>query len=287
MLKTMLFLAALASAAVWPGGTLAAEDEDTDAKDLGTYQVGQRRGVDIDLDKSKIKEPVLDKPKLEIDTSGLASGFKPGIPRDRVREPVPMNTPAPDYPREAAVAGVEGRVVVEFTINTQGSTEDINILNAEPRGMFERAAQRAVAQWRYQPYQVNGLAQPKRVQQTINFSLRTGELAKTTTTGGPAKSAATGASGGVTRDPVPVSTPAPAYPRQAARRRIEGYVVVAFTVNALGETSDVSVIRAEPRGVFDNEARRAVASWTFRPALVNGKPTPKRIQQTLNFKLNN
>jgi len=174
------------------------------------------------------------------------------------------------------VAGVEGKVVVEFTINSQGRTEDIDILDAQPRGMFERAAQRAVANWRYEPYQVNGQAQAKRVQQTLNFSLRTGELAK-----------ATGAGGGVTREPVPVSTPAPSYPRQAAQRRTEGYVVVEFTVNALGETSDISVLRAEPRGVFDNEARRAVARWTFRPALVNGKPTPKRVQQTLTFKLNN
>lgn len=172
MLKTLLLLAALAGAMVWPGGTLAAEEEEEDAKNLGTYQVGQRRGVDLELDKTKIKEPTLDRPKLEIDTSGLLDGFKPEPARDRTREPIPVSLPAPEYPREAARAGVEGHVVVEFTINIQGRTEDIDILSAEPRGMFERAAQRAVADWRYQPYQVNGQAQPKRVQQTLTFKLK-------------------------------------------------------------------------------------------------------------------
>lgn len=170
MLKTMLFVAALGGA-VWPGWTLAAADDDKEeAKDLGTYQVGQRRGVDLNLDEVKIDEPTLEKPKLEIDASSLLGSFKPKLP-DRVREPVPVSTPAPEYPRAAAVAGVEGKVLVEFTINAQGRTEDIDILSAEPRGMFERAAQRAVADWRFQPYQVNGQAQPKRMQQTLTFKL--------------------------------------------------------------------------------------------------------------------
>lgn len=91
---------------------------------------------------------------------------------------------------------------------------------------------------------------------------------------------------GETRTVQPLRMEPPQYPRDAYRRRQEGFVIVEFTINANGETEDISVVDAQPRGAFDAEARRAVARWTFRPALQNGQPVPQRIRHTLEFSLN-
>lgn len=110
---------------------------------------------------------------------------------------------------------------------------------------------------------------------------------RTSSTGGASSSAgAVPGTQGETRSVVPLRMDPPNYPREAYRRRQEGQVVVEFTINAEGGTEDVTVVEATPRGVFDSEARRAVARWTFQPALRDGRPVPQRIRHTLEFKLN-
>jgi protein TonB len=56
---------------------------------------------------------------------------------------------------------------------------------------------------------------------------------------------------------------APRYPPQAYRRRQEGTVEIEFVVNADGTVGDVTVLSANPRGVFDREAINAMKQWRF------------------------
>ena len=58
---------------------------------------------------------------------------------------------------------------------------------------------------------------------------------------------------------------APVYPRGAERRKIEGHVVVTYTVDTEGKVSDVAVAEAVPEGVFDDAAMRAVSRWKYEP----------------------
>jgi protein TonB len=46
---------------------------------------------------------------------------------------------------------------------------------------------------------------------------------------------------------------------------------------------DIQVVAAEPGGVFDAAASDAVATWRFRPRLVNGQPVSQRSTVTLRF----
>ncbi|MDH5256094.1 MAG: TonB family protein, partial [Gammaproteobacteria bacterium] len=55
----------------------------------------------------------------------------------------------------------------------------------------------------------------------------------------------------------------PAYPRNAAARRLPGWVDVVFTVEPSGRTRDVQVAGADPPGVFDDAAVAAVRRWRF------------------------
>jgi protein TonB len=89
------------------------------------------------------------------------------------------------------------------------------------------------------------------------------------------------------RDLEPVATPEPVYPPAAFRQGIEGWVEVEYTVGERGTTGDVTVVAAEPRGVFDDAAIAAVAGWRYRPRVVNGRPVAQRTSVTLQFNVEN
>ena len=91
---------------------------------------------------------------------------------------------------------------------------------------------------------------------------------------------------GASRDFIPLSRTAPQYPMRAQRRGLEGWVRVSFLITEEGDVRDVVLIEAEPQGVFDQAAMRAVQQWKFKPQLVNGEPVATRAEQVLSFRLN-
>jgi len=58
----------------------------------------------------------------------------------------------PQYPQEAAKAGVEGWVILEFGVSQNGTVENIRVTASHPESIFDEAAKRAVAKWRYKPH---------------------------------------------------------------------------------------------------------------------------------------
>ncbi|MFI3247354.1 MAG: energy transducer TonB, partial [Ferrimonas sp.] len=87
-------------------------------------------------------------------------------------------------------------------------------------------------------------------------------------------------------DATPIVRIEPRYPVKAARDGKEGYVVLSFTINEMGGVEDVEVIQAEPRRLFDQEARRALRKWKYKPKIVDGKPVRQTAQQVrLDFSL--
>jgi len=67
------------------------------------------------------------------------------------RDAVPLVRIEPDYPMQARQRGVEGWVVVEFTISTAGTVKDPIVVASEPGTIFDRAAIQAVRKWKYNP----------------------------------------------------------------------------------------------------------------------------------------
>jgi protein TonB len=72
----------------------------------------------------------------------------------------------------------------------------------------------------------------------------------------------------------------PQYPRRALARRIEGYVVVGFTINRDGSTSQLEVLEANPPLVFDRAALKAIERWRFDP-----RDEPRRDTTRFEFEL--
>lgn len=118
----------------------------------------------------------LQPPRLELTGTDLPGAIRTGIgtgpgelapaSSDAI---IPIIRVEPNYPARAVSRGIEGYVKLAFTVLADGSVADIDILEAQPRNVFEQQAQRAVAKWKFQPRPAG--AAPKRVTQTLNFRL--------------------------------------------------------------------------------------------------------------------
>jgi protein TonB len=71
---------------------------------------------------------------------------------------IPLVRVLPQYPPRAASRGIEGWVIVEFTISAAGTVKDPVIIDAEPSSIFNRAMLRAIRKWKYKPKIVDGVA---------------------------------------------------------------------------------------------------------------------------------
>ena len=76
------------------------------------------------------------------------------------------------------------------------------------------------------------------------------------------------------------------YPRRAEERGVSGWVTVLFTVTEAGDTTDITVVDADPKGVFDSSAIRAVEQWKFTPGQFRGQTIAQRATTRLVFQLN-
>jgi protein TonB len=63
---------------------------------------------------------------------------------------------SPDYPPLAKKAGKSGKVVLQMKIGSDGRVSDVEVVSAEPEGLFETAAIEAIEKWRFQPAMVGG-----------------------------------------------------------------------------------------------------------------------------------
>ena len=82
-----------------------------------------------------------------------------------------------------------------------------------------------------------------------------------------------------------LTKPPPAYPPAAKRRNIEGWIRVKFLVDEHGQVGQISVLAAEPEGIFEQSVLRCVSHWRFKPGTVKGTAVKTIVEQTVTFKL--
>lgn len=87
-------------------------------------------------------------------------------------EYVPITKVQAVYPRRAMQRGIQGYVIVEFTVNQTGAVINPLVVEASPEGIFEQAALDAVVKFKYKPRVINGEPTPvSGVQNRITFEL--------------------------------------------------------------------------------------------------------------------
>lgn len=84
----------------------------------------------------------------------------------------------------------------------------------------------------------------------------------------------------------PVFRMNPIYPRKAALRNIEGFVVLKFDINERGGVDNISVMQARPPQIFNSSAIQALGKWKYKPRIENGKAVrQKNLKVQLDFRL--
>lgn len=91
---------------------------------------------------------------------------------------------------------------------------------------------------------------------------------------------------GANQQAVPLYRVEPRYPARALKQGAEGFVVMSFTIDPQGRPTDVAILDAKPRRLFEKEAIRALRKWKYQPKVVDGKAIAQ-VGQTvrLEFKL--
>jgi protein TonB len=102
---------------------------------------------------------------------GLSLGVKIWDEAQVDAKPVALFRVKPVYPQSAMSKNINGRVSIKLLVDRDGTVKTVEVLNAEPEGMFEDATLNAVSQWRFQPAKVQGNPVACWVKTSINYEL--------------------------------------------------------------------------------------------------------------------
>lgn len=87
----------------------------------------------------------------------------------RVQAPKLIQEVPPVYPPLAKQARIQGQVVIDSVIDMQGHVTQMKVVSGSP--LLVQAAERALAQWRYQPTLLNGRPVAVDMLVTVHFQL--------------------------------------------------------------------------------------------------------------------
>jgi protein TonB len=120
------------------------------------------------VNKIKIEIPNIDLPTIA--GGGPFLGNWQGNPLAE-GDVLPIVRIDPQWPREALAKGIEGYVVVEVTIASDGSVRGASIIESVPKRMFDRNVIRAVLKWKFKPRIINGVPVERKAIQTLEFKI--------------------------------------------------------------------------------------------------------------------
>ena len=97
--------------------------------------------------------------------------------------------------------------------------------------------------------------------------------------------AAVGGVGSGDSEVTPIVRIEPLYPRKAALRGVEGFVILSFDITPLGTVSGVKILQSSPPQIFNQSAKQALLRWKYKPKTIRGKPVKQKgLKVKLQFK---
>ena len=70
----------------------------------------------------------------------------------------------------------------------------------------------------------------------------------------------------------PIIKVLPQYPIEAAKNGTEGYVIMSFSIDENGKTTNITFVESEPARVFNRAAKNALKRWRYQTKFVEGLP---------------
>ena len=110
----------------------------------------------------------------QVDLPTLPQHLAPELPPGASHGPRRLVTPdlSAVYPWRARRQGTEGRSTVALTIDETGAVTEVRLIGSFPAGVFDRAAEQAARQLRYEPAVEDGQPITSWVQETFIWSIK-------------------------------------------------------------------------------------------------------------------
>jgi TonB family protein len=86
------------------------------------------------------------------------------------QKPKLINKVNPEYPEDALKQGIQGKVVIEATTDKQGIVVEAKVIDGHP--LLNKAALKALKQWKYEPYIIDGEKKAVKFTVVMDFHLK-------------------------------------------------------------------------------------------------------------------
>jgi TonB family protein len=203
---------------------------------------------------------------------------------------------APVFPYSLRRSGINGEVVVDLVIDTDGNVVKADVTSSTHPD-FEAPAVEAALKWKFKPALKNGHPVVARMAVPIDFQLLTvGQpdiinLHRVGGGGGVEAWHMTDRPGKGTppefrfdEPPRPILTSAPVYPYDLLIQSVKGKASITFKVDPQGRPHEVTVLSAtDPE--FGAAAKAMLESWNYEPAKKEGKPCWCYLRKDADFVL--
>jgi TonB family protein len=191
----------------------------------------------------------------------------------RVIPPTVISPVPPQYSDTARELGIQGTVVLEVTVRTDGRADMIRVQRGLGYGLDENAIL-AMRRWRFRPGTRDNVPVDVSLNIEVNFNL----------SDTPGVGALPGDAFPVRQfiPPRVISREDPQYPLEARDQRIMGMVVLEVLIRGDGTPDIQRVVRSIGHGL-DASAIDALSRWRFAPALLDGTPIDRTVKIEINF----
>ena len=189
------------------------------------------------------------------------------------------------YPAEALKRGIEGRVVLSFIVERDGSVSTIELLQSPDRILSEEARRVVSSSPKWTPGRQRGHLVRVRYTLPVDFSIPKKETAAQSTAAQKPGLASMQFEIGNLNAFRSWAMQRLRYPAGAREQQTEGSVVATFTVGRDGRVDDIR-IAGKPDPQLAEEVRRVVkASPAWSPATRNGEATTVTVTLPVSFRI--
>jgi TonB family protein len=196
------------------------------------------------------------------------------VAAQRVMPPTVISPVPPQYSDPAQELAIQGTVVLEVTVRTDGRADMIRVRRGLGYGLDENAIL-AMRRWRFRPGTRNDVPVDVSLNVEVNFNLSSNRGDAQTEDAFPV---------GQFIAPRVISREDPQYSPEAREQRIMGTVVLEVIIRDDGTPDIQRVVRSLGYGL-DALAIDALSRWRFAPALLNGAPIDRTVKIEINFNL--